>query len=352
MMPNTFSQRLLLGFGCLLLTSVGLTVTNSASSKLAGTSWSLPSIPVSAPVLTRRDYRYRMKGMVRLLIFWVGRDSVGGGRVSFWEATKKDEAVWIDGVEVLLGSDPDKVPGRHNRWGYARELAFWHGADNANSQILERTLFEGFMIRSFEESLDEISEGEDEISVYEGIVCEVEKTGAASKIWRFLSSGDDTYRNPDQIGNEYISQVQTAPPFLERIIDNNAGEYGRPQGFFTAVRRMADDAMQRIEKNSSLSGLKSLKQEYVYSSKLFSLSLRKAKLHKTLKLSTGEEFKKVVELQMETKNLESGKKHRFILYLATYGDLIGIPVRIEDQPRWWLKVRLDLETESAMADDS
>jgi len=94
------------------------------------------------------------------------------------------------------------------------------------------------------------------------------------------------------------------------------------------------------------------KQEYVYSSKPFSLSLRKARLHKTLKLSTGEEFEKVVELQMETKHLESGKKHRFILYLATYGDLMGIPVRIEDQPRWWLKVRLDLETESAMAGNS
>jgi hypothetical protein len=110
--------------------------------------------------------------------------------------------------------------------------------------------------------------------------------------------------------------------------------------------------MRRIDKNLSLSGLRNVNQEYVYSSKLFSLSLRKTKLHKTLKLSTGEEFEKVVELQMETKHLESGKKHRFILYLATYGDLIGVPVRIEDQPRWWLKVRLDLETESVMAGDS
>jgi hypothetical protein len=293
-----------------------------------------------------------MKGMVRLLIFWVGRDNVGGGRVSFLKSTKKEQTAWIDGVEVLLGSDPDRVPGSRNRWGYARELAFWHSADNAGSRILEHTLFEGFMIRSFEESLDEIEEGEDEFSVYEGIVCEVEKNGASSKIWRFQSSEEDTYRNPDRIGNEYISHVKTAPPFLERVIDNKVDEYEHPQGFFTAVRRMADDAMQRIDNNSSLSGLKGTKQGYVYSSKLYSLSFRKLKLHKTLKLSTGEEFEKVVELQMETKHLESGKKHRFKLYIATYGDLRGIPVRIEDQPRWWLKVRLDLETGSAMEDNS
>jgi hypothetical protein len=351
MIPNTFFQSLRVGLGCLLLTAVGLTGTDSASTEGTGTSWSLPSIPGSASVITRRDYRYRMKGMVRLLLFWVGRDNAGGGRVSILEATKKDEDAWADGVEVLLGSDPDKIPGRYNRWGYARELAFWHSTDNAGGRILERTLFEGFMIRSFEESLDEIEEGEDGISVYEGIVCEVEKTGAGSKIWRFQSSEEDTNRDPDRIGNEYISLAKTAPPFLERVIDNRVGEYEHPQGFFTAVRRMADDAVRRIDNNSSLSGLKGTKQEYVYSSKLYSLSLRKVKLHKTFGLSTGEEFEKVVELQMETKHLESGKKHRFTLYLATYGDFKGVPVRIEDKPRWWLKVQLDLETESSMAGD-
>lgn len=77
----------------------------------------------------------------------------------------------------------------------------------------------------------------------------------------------------------------------------------------------------------------------------------KVKLHKTFELSDGNEFENVVELQMETKHLESGKKQRFTLYLATYGDLRGVPVRIEDQPRWWLKVQLDLETESSMALD-
>jgi hypothetical protein len=226
MIRNTFSQSLLLSLGCLLLTTVGLTGTDSASSKLTGTSWSLPSIPVSAPGLTRRDYRYRMKGMVRLLIFWVGRDNVGGGRVSFLEATKKDEAAWIDGVEVLLGSDPNRIPGRHNRWGYARELAFWHSEDNANSQILERTLFEGFMIRSLEESLDEVSEGEDEISVYEGIVCEVEKTGAGSKIWRFQSSGEDTYRNPEKQRRLSLSGSLIIAPVNTRVLRGFLRQFG------------------------------------------------------------------------------------------------------------------------------
>jgi hypothetical protein len=95
-----------------------------------------------------------------------------------------------------------------------------------------------------------------------------------------------------------------------------------------------------------------VKKRYVYSSKLFFISLKKVKLHKFFKLSRGEEFEKVVELQMETEHQESGTKHRFKLYLATAGDLRGIPVRIEDQPRWWLKLQLDLETELAVAGGS
>jgi hypothetical protein len=314
------------------------------SSAERGVSWSLQGVPGSTTRLTRRDYRYRMKGMVRLLLFWVGRDDVGGGRVSVLEAAQEDGASQVDGVEVLLGSDPERVPGRYNRWGYARELAFWHSEGAAAGRILERTLFEGFMIRSFEESVDEVMESKDEDSVYEGMVCRVEKTRADSKIWRFQSPGEHTYRSPDRIGNEYVSRSQTAQPFLERALENKAGEYGRPQGFFTAVRQLVDEAVRRADKESSLSELKGVKKEYVYSSRLFSLSVKKLKLHKTFSLSNGGEFKNVVELQMETEQLQSGKEHRFTLYLATDGDLRGIPVRIEDQPRWWLKLRLDLET--------
>ena len=67
-----------------------------------------------------------MKGSVRFLFFWIGKDNVGGGTLSCISNQYGPSGERIDGFEVLFGSDPNVVPGRHNRWGYARELAFWN----------------------------------------------------------------------------------------------------------------------------------------------------------------------------------------------------------------------------------
>ena len=68
-------------------------------------------------------FYYRMRGSVRVLFIWLGKDDVGGGTICRITGRDKTSGAGIDGYSVLFGSDPGAVPENHNRWGYARELA-------------------------------------------------------------------------------------------------------------------------------------------------------------------------------------------------------------------------------------
>jgi hypothetical protein len=57
---------------------------------------------------------------------------------------------------VRFGSNPERVPGGHNRWGYGDETAYWRER-GVEVPCLEQSLFEGFMRRSNEESLSEVT---------------------------------------------------------------------------------------------------------------------------------------------------------------------------------------------------
>jgi len=77
-----------------------------------------------------------------MLLLWLGKDSVGGGHIRVARTAKLEE------IEVLFGSDPTRVPGGINRWGYGRESA------EIGSGIT-RTSFVGFMRYSPEQSMEQ-----------------------------------------------------------------------------------------------------------------------------------------------------------------------------------------------------
>jgi hypothetical protein len=287
-----------------------------------------------------------MKGMVRLLIFWVGRDDVGGGRISFLEPSEKGEPSWTDGVEVLFGSEPDRIPGGHNRWGCARELADWRSAGESGAPVLTGVFFEGFMSKSDEGSLTQVRQsagsGREE-RLYEGNISQVENLEARGRLWRFHSFQHDTYRSPERVGGVYAVQVRSEPPDIDRSFDNRNHIYRIPYGFLTAVRSFIFEALAAKDSNSPLKGLRERKKVYLHNAKLYALAVKKVRLHKNFKLSRGEKFEHVLELDMETTNRESRSNHSFSLYVATQSTLRGIPLRIVDKPRWWLKIQLELD---------
>jgi hypothetical protein len=57
-----------------------------------------------------------MAGKIRPLLFWFGKDNVGGARIRWRQGEGSDR-----GYDLLIGSDPQRAPRKVNRWGFIQE---------------------------------------------------------------------------------------------------------------------------------------------------------------------------------------------------------------------------------------
>jgi hypothetical protein len=203
------------------------------------------------------------------------------------------------------------------------------------------------MSKSDEESLGEVRKSDNSETsaprLFEGAISFVETAVANSRLWRYWSASEDTYHDPDRVGSAYSVAIDSKEPDIRRELRNNPRKYTRPYGFITAIRAFVSDALPMVDTGSPLSPLKGRKRIYIHNARVYSLLLKKTKMHEQFELSDGEDFRDVLEFEMQTRNLETGSTHLFALFVATEGDVRGVPLRIVDKPRWWLKIRLELE---------
>src|SRR3972149_9999994 len=73
---------------------------------------------VSQEFLWKSRYQYIMGGKVRFLLFWVGKDDVGGGYILQGQGSEDPS---LEAVKLVFGSAPEKAPRRINLWGGATE---------------------------------------------------------------------------------------------------------------------------------------------------------------------------------------------------------------------------------------
>ena len=302
----------------------------------------------------RRIYPYRMKGKVRLIFFWVGKDRVGGGHITTVRQPRSDQGRWAEGVEVLFGSNPERVPGRINRWGYGREWAVWQADGVIGRTTMLRSIFEGFMRKSDEDSISEVQHKaqaaqEGQLFVYQGIRSLVEPQKSASQVWLFTGSEDFDYRQPGALNCEFRRQMQAREPDRRRTLKNGPSIYADPVGFLTSIRQVIDSV---VGSGGSLKARQIPSRNYVYNARLYTLSVNKVKKHRKFGLplvnsegkGTGKRrYADVAEVRFRVKRHDTGGGHSFGLWFPLRGELKGIPLRIVDQPRWWLKIELNLE---------
>src|SRR5262245_21984476 len=74
---------------------------------------------ISLPTRISERWDYVMNVKVRLLLFWVGADDVGGGYITKG-SLQSDRSSTI--TELVIGSDPAKAPRKINHWGAAVEM--------------------------------------------------------------------------------------------------------------------------------------------------------------------------------------------------------------------------------------
>jgi hypothetical protein len=128
-----------------------------------------------------REEQYVVNARVRpLLLFWIGRDNIGGARIT-WRARAGEGR----GFEIVIGSDPARAPRRINRWGFiAEELTA------AKGDVL------GVMKESGEQTLEEAEANikrADEDSTFKAVRTKIEGDHAVSGTVAFTAPSKLTY---------------------------------------------------------------------------------------------------------------------------------------------------------------
>lgn len=299
-------------------------------------------------------FHYRMKGKVRLLFFWVGKDDVGGGSIAVNRSPGSLPGDFEEQVQVLFGSNPERVPGGINRWGFGRETAYWSQKDRP---VLERTIFEGFMRHSKEESLAEVqksqaSELQNTSFLYDGIRSTVQRDGAVSELRVFSDSRDFDYRNATPLRCSYEKRVKGGPPDRTKRLAVADGGYESPFGFLTAIRSALGTVVAASRSGRRWTELRP-QFDYVYNTNVYRLEIRDLAREKTLEVPVAADSEKVqvyrdlAKAEFRIRKLVTGETHDFTLWFPLGGELEGIPVRIVDKPRWWLRIELNLESHTA-----
>jgi hypothetical protein len=285
--------------------------------------------PAALPTVA--EHTYRMLARVRPMLFWINCDNVGGAKVSL-SGDQKDSF----GIELLIGSDPQRAPRQINKWGYIAEEV-----RGGEARIV------GVMKQSNEQS---VSDAEKSIGAQQGgyVFRAIQGTSSAHEARAGVTSvrvpKDLTYRD---IGS-LLDMVKSSGDQPEhRSVPLPDGT--RP-GFLVALRDLVNrsvDAYRQQPSTKSLSGEAwKAPVPYVYFGKFYDLSLRGSQLLPATTID-GKAYTNVARSDFEIRNRTTGETTKFQLTYGTTGALAGIPVHGVFQPRWFLEIQLFLDERSA-----
>jgi hypothetical protein len=278
----------------------------------------------AAPVPAARlplvsEHRYRIVGKVRLLLFWIGADDVGGAR-----ATWRRDSVDGDELALLIGSDPDRAPRGVNEWGYIREQV--RGDDARVFGV--RTLTDADSLDAARATLD----SRDGRAVFGAICSRVTAQELSTSVTTVTGPADVSYRRIDRL----LDALAAHQSWESRHIGRPAGA---APGFLTAFDRLllAMAASARAGRPAATPPA-----TYVYKDSVFDLKADRVEPIAELKTKAGI-FRNLVRAQFTIRNRRLGSTTRFDATFGLEGALVGVPIQATYQPSWWFKIRLDLD---------
>lgn len=295
---------------------------------------------LSEPTRFDAEYDYELTVDVRLLLFWTGKDDVGGGYIKIGH-NADDPSLEI--IRLLFGSDPARARGI-NRWGSGTEVAKL-GSNNA----VEWSAFLGFMKSSQGQSVGAMQqeladEKQQEQHRFEAVISRVDSGRAISTTVLFYSGHDYDFRELEPAERVVLDRVQRGQDRKFRTLDQTSGDCNRNGGFLTTVQELINEAVEGRQGQPSLC--------YIYNSRFYTLTLDAVRPvpEKTVRYTLASTKQKVVreyrdleDARLHTLNHSSGQKTYFAVLLGTKGGLRGAPVQIDYQPNWWFRVILNLK---------
>ena len=290
-----------------------------------------PRYGVHAEARRDGDYRYRIVGKMRLLLFWVTADDVGGARVT---STRGDG--WRS-LSLLAGTDPAHAPRQVNEWGYLREEA----TGDVTTVFGIRTLTDG---ASPDEAEARRSRAGAQADM--GVLCEtVSQLDASSRTTTVRVDREVTYRNVPRV----LDSAERAARWNGRRVTRSAGI---APGFLTAadvmLRSCAASARESVAATCPTVA-------YVYKGEVYDLIPRRVERVQRLRIRT-RQFLDLLRTEIVLRHRASGWTDKLSVTYGTDGDLLGVPIQATYQPSWWFKVELNLDEDIDVprdpADDS
>ncbi len=267
------------------------------------------------------EWRYTLTARVRLLVFWINREDVGGARI----ASARD----ADGgraLELLIGSDPARAPMRVNRWGYVAERRA-----GTSAELL------GIMTAADEQSIEQAKAGITQpgaTHLFKAIRGGVDGRVAHSVVTRMPLKEDFTFRDLHAL---ICMLPEGVTPAKTRVIPE-----GTEPGFLFAVKSMLDESVAAYRQMGGTVAPTKSRRTYVYDACLFELTRTSSRGLPETRVN-GRTYKDAIESDFEARNLSTGKINSFSILYSTTGPAAGMPVRIVYRPRWWFEAELRLD---------
>ena len=271
------------------------------------------------PVMTRR---YKMSGRVRPLLFWIGKDDIGIARI-VW---RRGYGAAV-GYELLVGTDPAKAPRSLNRWGYIAEDV--EGADGSTLALMTGAA-EATYNEAASNSGRPLGAGD-----FRAIQAHVERAAATWQTARVSTPSALTVHDVDAALERIRHETAAAP---SRGIPLPSG--ARP-GFLTAVAELIDLAVTGVNRKADTRELLRPRVQYVFGQGAYEIYLREVE---SLQADNDGRLIPAVRTAFEIRTIATDARTRFEITSGSDGDLLGVPVAISWQPRWWLRVALSLES--------
>ncbi len=317
-------HRVTFGTVCVALVFLasGVPVPAQVRNTPASSAIAIPAFSNTLPVLA--EHRYRIAAKIRpLLVFWMGRDNVGGARIT-WRRGNDGVRGW----ELLIGSDPNRAPAHVNRWGYIRE----EGTEGDVSML-------GVMKDSSEESLAEARAHVEQAQasyVFKLIRTRVAGGESQALVTTGAFTRDYTYRDlPALLGGFDSSSVTTAKPRQVRV-----GQNAKP-GFLIAVADLIHDTTYAYHR-SGTSGLTRRAVSFAYNGTLYDLTLAAPRVLKNARYGD-RSYPLLLQADFAVHNRTTGGNEQFSVVFGADGAIEEVPVYISYQPRWWFKAELLLD---------
>jgi hypothetical protein len=301
---------------------VGATVFLSLAYRPAHMAAAREAAVAIADLTPVRVHRYTMSAAVRPLLFWISRDGVGFARIT-WRRGRDGTL----GYEFLVGTDPAQAPRGINRWGYIAEAA--RGEDGSVLALMTGSRHTSY--REEETSSTATGRSSAEFQAVQGAVHQGRTT------WQSVRIRVPTVLTIHDL-DEALGRVDGE--MADAVQRDGIAPAGSHSGFLVSVADAIDRSVSGRCASDSASKACGRSLVYVFGRDTYELCLRDTS---ALTVTRAGRQTPATRLRFESRRLDSGSRTQFEVIAGTAGDLRGVPLVIEWQPRWWLRATLRLQ---------